>query len=136
MGMEIIKLQLRVSVNCSKIYKALNFVFIQISNLLTSQVQTSKKEANMTALSKKLYLNWNDFQKTISSTFREMRVHQDLADVTLACEDNTQFQAHKFVLSTSSSLSTKLLREKKHPHSLNHLIRMKASAQESMFYFV
>ena len=91
--MKKIKLQLRVSVNCSKIHNPQSFVFIvmkfiQTSNLLTSQVQNSRKEANMTTSSEKFCLNWNDFHENISSTFQEMRDHLDLADVTLACEDD------------------------------------------------
>ena len=54
----------------------------------------------MTASSEIFCQNWNDFQKNISLTFQEMRDHLDLADVTLACEDNKQFKAQKFVLST------------------------------------
>ena len=123
MSIEKIKLQLRVSVNCSKIHKALYFVFIvmlfiQTSNLLTSQVQTSIKEVNMIASSEKFCLNWNYFQKNISSTFQTIRDHLDLEDVTLASENNKQFQVHKFVLLTSNSFFTKTLMERKHPHHL------------------
>ena len=126
MSMKKIKLQLRVSVNWSKIHKALYFVFIvmkfiQTSNLLTSQVQTSRKEANKTGSSEKFCFNLNDFQKNISSTFQEMRDPLDLADVTLACEDKNNFRAHKFVLSTASSFFKKILRKSKHPHPLNYL---------------
>ena len=90
----------------------------------------------MTATSDKFCLNWNDFQNNISSTFLEMRDDLDLADVTLACEDKKQFQAHKFVLSTSSPFFKEILRTNKHPHPLIYLKGMRASALESILDFV
>ena len=44
---------------------------------------------------------------------------QDLVDVTLACEERKQFQAHKFVLKASSPFFKEILRNNKHSHPLN-----------------
>ena len=81
-------------------------------------------------------MNWNDFQKNISSAFQEMRDDQDLADVTLACEGRKQFQAHKLVLSASSPVFKEIIRKNKHPHPLIYLKGMKAGALESVLDFL
>ena len=52
--------------------------------------------------SEKLCLKWNDFQANISSSFGELRSDKDFTDVTLACEDGTQLEAHKVILASSS----------------------------------
>ena len=48
--------------------------------------------------SEKLCLQWNEFQDVVSSSFGELRDDHDLADVTLACEDGKQVEAHKIIL--------------------------------------
>ena len=44
---------------------------------------------------------------------------QDLVDVTLACEERKQFQAHKFFLKASSSFFKEILRKNKFSHITN-----------------
>ena len=48
--------------------------------------------------SEKLCLQWNEFQDVVSSSFGELRDDHDLTDVTLACEDGKQVEAHKIIL--------------------------------------
>jgi hypothetical protein len=43
----------------------------------------------------KFCLRWNDFESNISVAFRELREEKDFFDVTLACDDSNQVQAHK-----------------------------------------
>ena len=50
----------------------------------------------------KLCLQWNDFRLNISSAFGELREDKEFTDVTLACEDGQQVEAHKVVLIASS----------------------------------
>ena len=90
----------------------------------------------MTVTSEKFCLNWNDFQKNISSSFQDMRNDLDLTDVTLACENRKQFQAHKFVLSASSPFFKEILLNNKHPHPLIYLKGMKAGIMESVLDFL
>ena len=66
----------------------------------------------------KLCLQWNDFKENINEAFKELRYGTEFADVTLACEDGQQIEAHKVVLSSSSPFFGKLLKKKKHPHPL------------------
>ena len=60
--------------------------------------------------SEKLCLQWNDFKANITSSFRELREDRDFTDVTLACEDGQQIEAHKVVLASSSPFFMELLK--------------------------
>ena len=55
-------------------------------------------------MSEKLCLQWNDFQENLNSAFGELRNDKEFSDVTLACEDGTQIEAHKVILASSSPL--------------------------------
>ena len=52
--------------------------------------------------SEKFCLKWNDFQENISSAFGSLREDRDFSDVTLACEDGQQVEAHRVILAASS----------------------------------
>ena len=69
----------------------------------------------------KLCLQWNEFKENISSSFRDLREDREFADVTLACEDGQQIEAHKVVLSSSSPFFMELLKKTKHPHPLIYM---------------
>ena len=71
--------------------------------------------------SEKLYLQWNDFKQNISSSFGELREDKDLTDVTLACEDGKQVEAHKVILAASSPFFKDILKRNKHPHPLIYM---------------
>ena len=66
----------------------------------------------------KLCLQWNDFRDNINSAFGDLRDDKDFTDVTLACEDGQQVEAHKVVLIASSPFFLNLLKKNKHPHPL------------------
>ena len=72
-------------------------------------------------MSEKLCLQWNDFQDNIKSAFGNLREDSDFADVTLACEDGQQVEAHKVILAASSPFLQKLLGGMKHPHPLIYM---------------
>ena len=61
-------------------------------------------------MSEKLCLKWNDYQDNINSAFGCLRAENDFADVTLACEDGRQIEAHKVILAASSPFFQNLLR--------------------------
>ena len=52
--------------------------------------------------SEKFCLKWNDFQENVNIAFRDLRKDCEFTDVTLACEDGHQVEAHKVILSASS----------------------------------
>merc|ERR1712029_169766 len=77
-------------------------------------------------MSEKLCLQWNDFQDNIKSAFGNLREDNDFADVTLACEDGQQVEAHQVILAASSPFFQKLLGRNKHPHPLIYMRGVKS----------
>ena len=77
-------------------------------------------------MSEKLCLQWNDFQDNIKSAFGNFRGDKDFADVTLACEDGQQVEAHKVILAASSPFFQKVLGRNKHAHPLIYLRGVKS----------
>ena len=62
----------------------------------------------------KLCLKWNDFQENVNILFGNLRGNSEFSDVTLACEDGQQFEAHQVVLAASSPFFHNLLKMNKH----------------------
>ena len=65
-----------------------------------------------------LSLRWNEFQQKTGNAFRNLREDFDFLDVTLACKDGQQIEAHKVILAASSPFFKKILARNKHPHPL------------------
>ena len=80
----------------------------------------------MTA-SGKFCLKWNDFNYNIGSSFRSMREDPDFSDVTLACEGNTNIEAHKVILAASSKFFKAVLQQNNHPHPLIYMRGIKGN---------
>lgn len=55
-------------------------------------------------------LKWNDYQSSILNSFRHLRDEEDFVDVTIACDDQRSFTAHKVVLSACSPYFRRLLK--------------------------
>ena len=77
-------------------------------------------------ITEKLCLQWNDFKDNISCSFGELREDKDLTDVTLACEDGKQMEAHKVILAASSPFFKDILKKNKHPHPLIYMRDLKS----------
>ena len=75
----------------------------------------------MTSSTDNISLLWDDFQGNVTKSFHELRNDSDFCDVTLACEDNQQIEAHRAVLSSCSPLLSSILRRSRHPHPLVYL---------------
>ena len=71
--------------------------------------------------SEKLCLKWNNFQENVNTAFRSSREDNEFADVTLACEDGEQVEAHKVILAASSPFFLNLLKRNKHVHPLIYM---------------
>ena len=73
----------------------------------------------------KFCLQWNDFQDNVKSAFGHLRDSTDFADVTLACEDGQQIEAHKVILAASSPFFQRILKRNNHSHPLIYMKGMK-----------
>ena len=71
--------------------------------------------------SEKLCLKWKDFEGNIVSSLGQLKGNQDFTDVTLACEDGQQMEAHKFILASSSPFMMDILKRNKHSHPLIYM---------------
>ena len=72
-------------------------------------------------MAQKFCLQWNDFKENVHSAFGRLRDDKEFADVTLACEDGQQIEAHKVILAASSTFFENLLRKNRHVHPLIYL---------------
>ena len=86
--------------------------------------------------SEKFSLKWNDFQDNVSSAFVSLRADTDFTDVTLACHDGYQIEAHKVILASSSPFFHKLLKTNKHPHPMIYMKGMKSKDLVAMMDFL
>ena len=86
--------------------------------------------------SEKFCLRWNDFQENFSTAFASLRKDTDFTDVTLACEDGYQVDAHKFMLVASSPFFHNLLKRNKHAHPLIYMRGMKSENLLSIVDFL
>merc|ERR1711936_1052034 len=83
----------------------------------------------------KLCLQWNDFQTNLTSAFGDLREDKEFTDVTLACEDGQQVEAHKVVLIASSPFFLNLLKRNKHSHPLIYMRGVKSENLTAMVDF-
>ena len=77
-------------------------------------------------MTEKLCLQWNNFQQNVKFAFGNLREDKYFTDVTLACADGQQFEAHKVILAASSPFFQKLLERNKHPHPLIYMRGLKS----------
>ena len=87
-------------------------------------------------MSEKLCLKWNDFQENINSAFGDVRGSGDFSDVTLACEDGQQVEAHKVILAASSPFFQNLLKRNKQAFPIIYMKGMKSEDLISIVDFL
>ena len=80
-------------------------------------------------------LRWNDFESSISNSFRDLKEAGDFFDVTLVCQDQ-QVEAHKVILSACSPFFKAILKKNPHPHPLLYLKDIKFENMEALLEFM
>merc|ERR1712183_148531 len=95
----------------------------------------SKSKPTM-SVGEKFCLKWNQFQENVSQSFRELRDNNDFFDVTLACEDDQQIEAHKVILSACSPFFRNILKKNPHSHPLLYMKNVKMSDLVSILDFI
>ena len=79
----------------------------------------------------KLCLQWNVFRENV---FEDLKDDREFTDVTLACEDGQQVEAHKVVLIASSPFFLNILKRNKHSHPLIYMRGVKSANIIAMHY--
>ena len=81
-------------------------------------------------------MQWNYFKESVNSAFGKLREDKDYTDVTLACEDGQQMEAHKVILAASSDFFGKILQRNKHPYPLIYLNGVQSEDLEAILDFL
>ena len=87
-------------------------------------------------MTEKLCLQWNDFQDNIKAAFGAFRSDIDFADVTLACEDGYQIEAHKVFLAATSPFFKSLFQRTKTSHPIVFMRGMKREDLDAIVDFL
>ena len=75
-------------------------------------------------------------RENATSSFKKSREDKDLTDVTLACEDGKQVEAHKIILAASSPFFMEILKKNKHFHPLIYIGGLKSETLLSIVDFL
>ena len=83
-----------------------------------------------------LCLKWKDYQENMQNEFASLRESQDFTNVTLACEDGLQVEAHKLILAASSPFFQDLFRRNRHEYSMIFMRGVKSDDLVSIVDFL
>ena len=84
----------------------------------------------------KFNLSWKQFESSMSNSVRNLYSDKDFVDVTIACEDGKQIEAHKVVLSSCSSFFKNILVKNPHQHPLLYLKGVSLQNLKSVIHFM
>ena len=69
-------------------------------------------------MAEKYTLNWQTFIDHLQSMLKDLYEEREHSDVTLVCDDQTQFKAHKIVLRACSPVFKKIIDNNPSQHPL------------------
>ena len=84
----------------------------------------------------KFNLKWNDFSLNVSKSFGILRKEEDFLDVSLVCDDEQIFSAHKVVLSASSDFFKTVLRKADHSKPMIYLNGVSAKELNNILDYI
>ena len=87
-------------------------------------------------MAEKLCLQWNDFKNNTIDALGRLTKDNDFSDVTLACEDGQQVEAHKVILAVSSPFFQSLLKKNRHPNPLIYMRGVKSEDLRAIIDFL
>ena len=83
-------------------------------------------------MTEKNTLNWQTFTDHLKLMFKDLYEEGKNSDVTLVCDDQTQFKAHKIVLSACSPVFKKIIDNNPSQHPLIYFTFFSQSHQNLM----
>ena len=87
-------------------------------------------------MAEKYTLNWHTFSEYIKLMFKDLYQEGRYTDVTLVSDDQTQFKAHKIVLSACSPVFKKIIDSNPSQHPLIYLRGIQSYEMESVLQFM
>ena len=84
----------------------------------------------------KFNLNWQSFSDHLQLMFKYLYEEERHSDVTLVCDDQTQFKAHKIVLSACSQVFKNIIENNPSQHPLIYLRGIQSFEMESILQFM
>jgi len=87
-------------------------------------------------MAEKFTLNWHTFSDHLQLMFKDLYQEERYADVTLVSDDQTQFKAHKIVLSACSPVFKKIIDNNPSQHPLIYLRGVQSYEMESILQFM
>ena len=87
-------------------------------------------------MSDKCSLTWKTFPEHLQFVFRDIYQDDRLTDVTLISDDQTQFKAHKVILSACSPFFKKVIESNPSQHPLIYLRGIESDEIESILQFM
>ena len=79
---------------------------------------------------------WHAFSDHLQTMFKELYEEEKHSDVTLVCDDQTQFKAHKIVLRACSPVFKKIIDNNPSQHPLIYLRGIQSYEMESILQFM
>ena len=86
-------------------------------------------------MTEKFNLNWHSFQNHTNDLLSELYSSAKFSDVTLICDDQTQFRTHKFILNSCSSVFRDILSINSHVPCI-YLRGIEKEEMESVLQFM
>ena len=82
------------------------------------------------------HLARKDYISSMNNTFKEMMDNTDMADVTLACDDNSFIKAHKIILSSNSDFFRNIVSRSSNQNIFIYLKGIKKEDMTSIIKFI
>ena len=91
---------------------------------------------SLTMHKEKYNINWHTYSDHLKEMLHEMMKSNELADVTLVCDDKKQFKAHKIVLSACSSVFRRIIKDLPKNGSVIYLRGIQHQEMESILEYM
>ena len=101
-----------------------------------SVIVSSHLPKDMQETPEQFSIKWNDFHESITASYRDLRNDNDFTDITLACGDGHQVEAHRNILSSCSPFFKAILKRAKHPHPIIYMRGMSEDDISSLLNFL